>query len=162
MRNNSSRRIDKLRATLEAVPDGFPLLHLLSPEKFLPLFFPQQRGITMQIAPEVIDALKQETDIRWDRFSEELTRLREQCERIIELQVGEHGSAGYQQERAAIASREIMEQCGLPLSCSPTSKYCLVASWFFEAMTGEYDRDLRRACESMSRSTLYTEKAQKA
>jgi hypothetical protein len=156
------RRLDKLEATLKAVPEGFPLLFLLTPAKFLPLFLlsqiPVGQDATMEIAPEVVDSLMQEPETRLNRLLEELTKLRAQCDLIIEHQLGEHGSMGYQQERAAIASREVMEQCELPLTVSPTSKYCIVAGLFLEAMTGEDNRDLRRACERMANSPLCTEK----
>jgi hypothetical protein len=157
------RRIDKLEATLKAVPEGFPLFLLFAPERFLSLFFlaqfPAGQGATVEIPSEIDD---NQPETRWEQLAEKLAKLRAQCDWIIELQIGEHGSAGYQQERAAIASREVMERCGLPLTCSPTSKYCLVASRFFETMTGEYDRDLRRACEVIARAPLCTEKPSKS
>jgi hypothetical protein len=85
-------------------------------------------------------------------FTAILALLRRRCDRVIDSQDGEHRRAGYQQERAAIASEELMVLCGLPLAyASPTSAYCVTASLFFELMTGTFGADLERACEAMAR-----------
>jgi hypothetical protein len=155
-------QIDDLEATLKAVPEGFPLEFLFAPERFLSLLFlaqfPAGEGATVQIDPKEIGTFAEQAETRHARLAEDLAKLRVQCDRIVDLRLGEHGSAGYQQERAAIASREVMERCGLPLTCSPTSAYCRVASLFFEEMTGAYNVDLRRECERMAHSPLCTEK----
>jgi hypothetical protein len=157
-----SKQIDELEDTLKIVPEGFPLQFLFAPERFVSLLFlaqfPAGQGATVQIDPKEIETFAEEAETRHGRLTEELAKLRAQCDRIIELRLGEHGSAGYPQERAAIASRELMERCGLPLTCSPTSAYCRVASLLFEEMTGQFNVDLRRECERMAHSPLCTEK----
>jgi hypothetical protein len=156
------RRINKLEETLKAVPEGFPLSFLFTPERLLPLFLQSQvpigRDATVEIAPELAEQILQEPEDRLEWLCEEMARLRTQCERIIQNRLGEHGNTGYPQERAAVAARELMERCGLPLTCSQSSKYCIIAGMFYEAMTGLENQDLRRACESMARSRLGTEK----
>jgi hypothetical protein len=93
-------------------------------------------------------------------FLSALSKLSERSRRILELRLGEHGSARYDQVRAAAVARELMERCGLPLAyTSTTSAYRVVASLFYEDMTGEYDKDLERACEKVARRpAIRTEK----
>jgi len=157
------RRINRVEAALKVVPEGFPLLVLFAPEAFLPFYllgqFPAGQGATAEIAEGLIDTAMEQTQKRLERLQQDLATLRARCDQVIALGLGEHGSAGYPQERAALCSREIMDRCGLPLTCSPTSKYCKVASLFFEAMTGEENRDMRRPCESMACSPFCTEKS---
>jgi hypothetical protein len=108
---------------------------------------------------ETIHTSASKAELRYEFLRSILIELRSRCEWIIKNKFGEHRLAGYQQERAATASRELMEQCGLPLAySSPTSPYRRVASLFFEAMTGMYDEELERACEAMSWSPVATEK----
>jgi hypothetical protein len=88
-----------------------------------------------------------------------LADMRKKCRWIIEHRVGEHANSGYQQERAARVSRQLLKKFGIPLHpSSPTSTYRRVASLFFEAMTGTYDADLKRACVAMAKVETGTEK----
>jgi hypothetical protein len=104
-----------------------------------------------------IDVVYQKAELRYEWMSALLSDMRSRCDWIIASKFGEHASSGYQQERAAIASRELMEQLRLPLApTSSTSAYRRVASLFFEAMTGIYDAELERACEAMARTKLIT------
>ncbi len=81
-----------------------------------------------------------------------LMDLRRRCDRLIELRIGKHKNFGYRQQRAAVFSRHLMERYKLPLAyTSRTSPYRVVASLLYEAMTGEYGRDLERACENVAR-----------
>jgi hypothetical protein len=129
------KQIDKLEKTLKAAPASF---------KFTMLFAPNQSA--------TLDTMYQKAEACWEYLSGEMARLRARCDRFIELGLGEHGAAGYQQERAAIAARELIEQSGKPLAwSSPTSSYRVVAGLLFEAMTGEQGRDMERACEAMAR-----------
>jgi hypothetical protein len=84
--------------------------------------------------------------------------MRRRFQWMIEHEVGEYGRSGYQQKRAAMASRELLEPLEIPLHYgSSTSVYCRVTSLFFEVMTGLYDAEgpgvfpLERACEAMAR-----------
>jgi hypothetical protein len=123
---------------------------------------PENFNLNLLFAPEPaagdhIEAVYQKAELRYGWFAALLADMRSRCDWIIEHKYGEHGSAGYQQERSAIASREVMDQLKLPLAySSPTSAYRRVASLFFEAMTGTYDADLERACEAMAASKLVT------
>jgi hypothetical protein len=87
-----------------------------------------------------------------------LDMLRLRCEWIIEERIGRHGSAGHLQEVAAITARALCEKYDKPLAwSSPTTVYRSITRLIYEAMTGEYDRDTRRACELIAQST-HTEK----
>jgi hypothetical protein len=85
------------------------------------------------------------------QFGAILTQMREQCEWIVQNKIGVHGKSGYQQERAAIIARGLMEKYGLPLAySSPTSAYRTTARLFFEGMTEETldgGEDIERACK---------------
>ena len=129
------KQIDKLEKTLRAAPEAF---------KFSILFASDESA--------TLDTMFQEAEARWEYLSGEMARLRARCDKFIELGLGEHRSAGYQQERAAIAARELVERSSKPLAwSSPTSAYRVVAGLFYEAMTGEQGRDMERACEAMAR-----------
>jgi hypothetical protein len=132
--------IDDGRRLLAEHPENFNLHLLFAPHA--PVF-------------ERIESVYQRAELRYEWFAALLADMRSRSEWIIESKYGEHGSAGYQQERAAIASRELMEQFKLPLAySSQTSTYRTVASLFFEAMTGICGADLERACEAMTRPKL--------
>jgi hypothetical protein len=88
-----------------------------------------------------------------------LDMLRLRCEWIIEERIGRHGSAGHLQEVAAITARALCEKYDKPLaSSSPTTVYRSITRLIYEAMTGEYDRDTRRACELIARQSTHTER----
>jgi hypothetical protein len=147
-------QIDELKKTLRQAPN--PLCAVLfAPERFWSVWVPQ--STSTEIDPKVRDYLAREPE-RLTRLVEELDRIRAECDRVILLKLGKHGAVRYQQERAAIASREVMRYCGLSLARSRSSTYCKVAGLFFEAATGEYDRDLLRACEALARDPLRAQK----
>jgi hypothetical protein len=109
---------------------------------------------------ETVSDLMRDADARKEYLHEVLSVMLNRCSKIIATKFGEHGSSGYQQEQAAIASGELMQHCGLPLTYSTdNSKYCEVARIFYEEMTGKAgDTDLYRACQRMARKTIRTEK----
>jgi hypothetical protein len=134
-------RLNGLETALRDAPEGFPFLMLLAPYE-----------------AATLDEMYAKAENRWDYLAEELGWLRARINRLIETGIGEHGAAGYQQERAAVASAELMHACGLPLAySSPTSPYRKVAGLFFEVMTGEQGHDLERACEAMAQVPIRTE-----
>jgi hypothetical protein len=125
-------------------PEGFPLNYLFSPPD------------DSLLADPTIVSQKPEQCNDW-LLTAVLADMRRRCKSIIEHRVGEHGRSGYQQERAARVSRELLKTFGVPLHpSSPTSTYRMVASLFFEAMTGTYGADLERACKAMVKSRLRT------
>jgi hypothetical protein len=127
-------------------PEGFPLNDLFTPTDDSLLADP---------------AIVYQNDERCNNwlFTALLADMRKNCKRIIEHRVGEHANSGYQQERAARVSRQLLKKFGIPLHpSSPTSTYRRVASLFFEAMTGIYDADLKRACVAMAKVKTGTEK----
>jgi hypothetical protein len=118
-------------------PEGFPLNDLFTPPEDSLLADP---------------AIVYQNDERNWLFTALLADMRKKCRWIIEHGVGEHASSGYQQERAARVSRQLLKKFGIPLHpSSPTSTYRRVASLFFETVTGTYDADLKRACVAMAK-----------
>jgi hypothetical protein len=78
--------------------------------------------------------------------------MQQQCDLIIEGNIGAHGSAGHNQERAAWAAITVMEQYGRPIQpYSSTSVYRTVAALLFQAMTGGQYQDIERACKVAAR-----------
>ena len=96
-----------------------------------------------------------QAEVRCELLMEILATMRRRCGWVVDHRVGEHRATGFQQERAAIAAGELMENCGLPLTYSlPSSPYCRVASLFFEAMTGTFEADLERACRKVAQGPI--------
>lgn len=92
---------------------------------------------------------------RASHFAGILDAMRLRCEWVVQTKIGVHGNSGYQQERAAIIARGLMEKHGLPLAySSPTSTYRKVARMFLEAMTEHASasaEDIERACEVVAK-----------
>jgi hypothetical protein len=137
------KQLAAFEKALKAVPTDFPVYLLLA----------QKDAATL-------DDMMKDAEARWEYLAGELGYLRLRCDELIRANMGEHRSAGYQQERAAVAAAELMDLCGKPLAwSSPTSAYRRVAGLFFEAMTREQGHDLERACEAMARDRIQTEKS---
>jgi hypothetical protein len=129
--------IGALEQALANHPKNYPLNYLFTPPV-----------LSLLADPEAVD--NQKAEQRRYLFAAFLADVQERGNRIIEQKVGEHGLSGYQQKRAARASRELLEPFQIRLHyTSPTSAYRTIASLFFEAMTGTYGADLERACEAM-------------
>ena len=98
-----------------------------------------------------VDSMERLESLAWESRTwreDWLISLRSRCEGIIAAEIGESGSTGQLQRKAAIAARGLCRMAGKPLEWSSlTSAYRRTASLLFEAMTGEYDRELERACE---------------
>ena len=74
--------------------------------------------------------------------------LRARCEWIIRAGIGEHGHVDHMQRTAAIAAADLCRKASKPLHwASPVSSFRIVASLMFEAMTGQPNAELQRACE---------------
>jgi hypothetical protein len=119
------------------LPENFNVHMLFAPEDCGPLN-----------TPERVEAMARQAELGYETLRRWLTTLKIRCEWIIRSNIGEHRHAGYQQERAAVAARELCEKAGRPLAwSSPTSAYRIVAGLLYEVMTGEQGRDMERACE---------------
>lgn len=133
--------IEQGDALLKAVPENFNVHALFVPEI-----------ISLNETAEQTEARYAQAEICHEYLVTILAALHRRCGWIIEHQFGEHRSAGFQQERCAIAAGELMQCCGLPLAwSSSTSAYRRVATLLFEATTGTFGRDMERACETMAR-----------
>jgi hypothetical protein len=129
--------IDAFEQALANHPKDYPLNYLFTPPV-----------LSLLAHPDAVDDHKAQQCRHL--LAALLADVRERGKRIIEHRVGEHGLSGYQQKRAARASRELLEPFGIRLHyTSPTSAYRTIACLFFEAMTGTYGADLERACEAM-------------
>jgi hypothetical protein len=171
----------KITAVKKKLAASNPLLApIFAPERFWSLW-PWQ-GTAVEIDAKARDYITQKPE-RLAQLLAELDRICAECDHIISLNAnprdyvsveknaegatvsrthartaGRHASVGHQQERAAIASRAVMEFCGRrrgkPLSCSRSSVYCKVAALFYEAVSGKHGQDLLRACQTVARDPL--------
>jgi len=149
-----SKLITKLKRLLRNLPAHLSTV-LFSPELFWPLY--KRQGTALGINPNTRKWLAQRTPARKALLVELLDWLQAQSNDIRHHGLGMHGSVNYQGLQAAIASREVIERAAenypgrkLSLSCALTSDYHRIARLFYEAATGEHDRDLRHACESVA------------
>jgi hypothetical protein len=147
------------RRILKWIDDGDNLLAEVPESHLLPLLFGHKQNAPVN-TPERLESLIRQAKTEFTGFADSLAMVRSRCEFIIQAKVGEHGNAGHVQDRAAIGAISLCEKFGQPLAWSSlTSAYRTVASCIYEAMTGEYDRDMERACESMAaRRRTQTEK----
>jgi hypothetical protein len=77
--------------------------------------------------------------------------LHRRCDFLLEQQPGEHGSAEYRQRRIAEEAWRLLcrYQEKRPARGTADSLYGRTASLLFEAVTGEADKDLQRACKTV-------------
>jgi hypothetical protein len=143
----------------ELVPSADHFLTLWGPERVAAL---DQEGLDA-LDKKSFGRAFNEAIKRHEALTSMLEELRARCHRILELQPGVHGGAGYRQMRVARFSRALMKRCGLPLVyTNPNSAYRMVASLLYEAVTGEGDKDLERACKVVARRpSVGTETAKK-
>lgn len=78
-----------------------------------------------------------------------LSYLRARCDFLLAEHPGEHGSADYRQRRVAQETYLLLRRHKKePASGIATSLYGRTASLLYEAMTGDYGRNLERACRA--------------
>lgn len=145
-----SKQLEAVKETLKKAPPEL-VSFVFEPEKFGPLYM---EGTPIELVSRLPHAPTDVRDLslaqeRRKHFIGEVDRQIARCGHATAARIGKHGSEEYPQQRAAIASRAIMERRGLPLTISETSEYCKVASLLFEAMTGKDEQDLRRACRAV-------------
>jgi len=133
------------------------------------------RGDNKRHAENILDAINRLNDLlskRWTQFvwsltwtltaersaakeekivelRERLQRLSEDCGKIIQNPPGVDPRMGYRQITVANVAFWLMIDVSSkrPAAGHSESAYCLAASLLFEAVTGEADRDLQRACK---------------
>ena len=128
------KQIDELEKLFANPPDGAMLEMLFASKQTAPVN-----------SPERLEAVAWEARA-WRQ--DWLISLRSRCEWIIADKIGEPATVGNKQRKAAIAARGLCKMASKPLAwSSPTSAYRRTAGLLFEAMTGEYDRELEYACE---------------
>jgi len=134
------KQIDELEKLFANPPDGAVLEILFAPR---------------QTAP--VNSLERFEAVAWEAKAwrqDWLISLRSRCEWIVADRIGESGKVGSKQRKAAIVAKNLCQKAGKPLAwSSSTSAYRLVASYFYEAMTGEQGRDMERECEWVLRQT---------
>jgi hypothetical protein len=81
-----------------------------------------------------------------------LATMRGRCDLFLAKRPGAHGNAQYRQRRVAHeAWRLLRRHRKTPAGGTPGSLYGDIASLLWEAMTGEVDKDLQRACKTALR-----------
>jgi hypothetical protein len=94
---------------------------------------------------------------RQEVFFGNMAWFRQRLDRLADADLGEHGSARFQQKMAVTASKELMERHGLQVAySSPTSAFCRTVDLLWEAMTGKRQR-LARACRELYAVPICTE-----
>jgi hypothetical protein len=127
------KNISDLRKTLSGIPGE--LLMLLA-----------AKDVSGQI-PSLLE--QQNAGERLKKIVGVLTYLQARCDQLLEQQPGEHGSADFSQRRAAEEAWRLMKYHNLkPASGVASSDYGIIATLLFEAVTGEQDKDLQRACKT--------------
>jgi hypothetical protein len=145
------------REIIRWINEGQKLIAGVPETIFLALFCHEQNAPLN--SPEAMEALTGPALAKHAKFTAWLANLRARCEWVIQKNIGEHGHAGSVQKQAAIAAINLCEKFGRPLAwSSPTSAYRTVARLLYEAMTGEYDKNIERACELMASRRTQTEK----
>lgn len=141
------KQLDELECTLEKAA-------AVLGDRFWSLCWFQ--GTAIELNPQTRNYIEQDP---LKRFREWLDLIRSRCD----LMFGTHGGVKHLHEHAAKAGVEVLEAAAsfaggrhvrfeeLGLGCSPTGRFCRIASLFLEAVTGEYDLDLRRACKAVVR-----------
>jgi hypothetical protein len=157
MKGNRKVNLKYARQVLQWIGAGQGLFADM-PEPFLPFLFGLKQDGPVN-SPERLEALVRPAQSEYAIFTAWLANLQASCEWIIQEKIGEHGRAGYQQERAAVAAARLCERFGRTLAwSSPLSSYRIVTGLLYEAMTGEPDRDLERACKTIADRMTQTEK----
>jgi hypothetical protein len=127
------RDIGNLRETLRGMPKE--ILVQLAIEKL----------------PEQIPSLLEQHNAigRLKQIVAMLDYMRARCDQLLSQPPGEHGSANFSQRLVAEEAWQLMKNYMLkPASGVAGSTYGLIASLLFEAVTGQYGKDLQRACKS--------------
>lgn len=144
MVGNRRRNAQYARRVLQWINEGEKLFNNPPDGGVLEMLFASRQGTAVDL-PERLEAVAWEART-WRQ--DWLISLRSRCEWIIADRIGESDKLGQVQRKAAIAARGLCRMAGKPLAwSSPTSAFRRTASLLCEAMTGEYDRDLERACE---------------
>jgi hypothetical protein len=151
--NDLRNGIKRFKGLLRRAPAPIIRSVLFSPEFARPLL--ETQGTAGDFNPKLRNYLAQKKPARLTQLVEILDWLDAQCEETARLDLGAHGAAAHLKLHAATASCAAIDSSiafyperKLSFSCSRTSKYCKIASLFFEAVTGERESDLRRACEA--------------
>jgi hypothetical protein len=78
-----------------------------------------------------------------------LNYMRDRCDYLLRERPGEHGNAGWRQRRVAHEAWHLLKRHKIqPAGGTMDSLYGRVASLLWEAMTGEANKDLQRACKT--------------
>jgi hypothetical protein len=106
-----------------------------------------ERDVTSDKVPPT--EVQQRIEPRLRQITGMLAYLRARCDFLLAQRPGEHASADYRQRRVAHeAWRLLRRHKKEPASGVAASLYGRIASLLYEAMTGEYGKDLERACKA--------------
>jgi hypothetical protein len=141
---NLNTKIHELIAMLGA-PPNVELSHALFSE--LDLWTLSNNRLLTLI--DALEGTRQEARIKCQDLIGALADLRIRSDHLIDNQAGEHGSAGYQQFRAALAARLVLLKTGGKIANENSqSLYRQLGSLFLEVITGKEGRDVgERACD---------------
>jgi hypothetical protein len=154
----NAKALGRIRKGLEAALDTFAD----APTVALLLLFAQEGEIRDEGVPTL--DVQQKILNRMRGFLAGLRHRHRRTEHLADSKPGKHGNAGFRQELAATEAWDSLERHGKrpAYSGSEASVYHQLTSHFYEAMTGEADVDLTRACREVhKRKTLRPKKTAK-
>lgn len=137
--------------TLLASAPGLLAWFLFDP---LPPVTMTEDGVLMQPMPPPIDDIERAYRKHADAFAAELKRLRKVCARAIGPGLGHHPNYDHAKQMCASFARGLM--LGLSdrkITGTKDDAFRTIAGLLYEAISGQHDADLKRACDSVLRNT---------
>lgn len=133
------KQIKRLQKALSKTPSP-ALIHLFSGDDVLE-------------ADQIVSSeLQQKVTLRLQRVIRMLAYMHARCNYLLRKRPGEHGRTGFRQRRVAHEAWRLLKRHRKNAAGGTMdSLYGQVASLLWEAMTGEADKDLQRACKSALR-----------
>jgi hypothetical protein len=150
---NKKENIESLSSVRDAIA-GLQAALAAMPDAALALPFTFEENGTAEYIPT--EQVQQRMMVRVKQLTGMLAFYRARCAVLLADPPGKHGSAGFRQEWAACAARDLLTNHFKRPTLNPTGAFLEVAALLYEAMTGEELADLSRACKvALSQGTTF-------
>jgi hypothetical protein len=111
-------------------------------------------GVLLQALPPPIEDIKSAWRNRSEAFTTELKRMHKVCARAIHPGFGTHPNYNHAKHTSAWFAHGLMRQSSdRKITGTKDAAFQAIACLFYEAISGEQDADLKRACDSVLRLT---------